>query len=222
VILEGGELGYSLSTAYGSVLDNPNLITVCMVGDGEAETGPLATAWHLNKIVSPLNNGAVLPVLHLNGYKISGPTFMGRMSDSELIKLFEGYGYEPHIVDAYTEADVHERMRVVLDHDARDVLPHRRDVHQASADRRDVQAQELPRVERGRRQVRWPVGRRRVRGRAGARRVVDQAAQELCALGVAAQHALHVGVADHRRDLFLRGAAGLGWTRPGHETSEGT
>jgi xylulose-5-phosphate/fructose-6-phosphate phosphoketolase len=115
VILEGGELGYSLSTAYGSVLDNPDLITVCMVGDGEAETGPLATAWHLNKLVDPAINGVVLPVLHLNGYKISGPTLMGRMSDEELTKLFEGYGYIPHIVDAYTEEHVHERMIEVLD-----------------------------------------------------------------------------------------------------------
>lgn len=115
VILEGGELGYSLSTAYGSILDNPNLITVCMVGDGEAETGPLATAWHLNKLIDPATNGAVLPVLHVNGYKISGPTFMGRMSDEELTDLFRGYGYEPHIVDAYTEADPHARMTAVLD-----------------------------------------------------------------------------------------------------------
>lgn len=115
VILEGGELGYSLSTAYGSILDNPNLVTVCMVGDGEAETGPLATAWHINKLIDPKTNGAVLPVLHLNGYKISGPSLMGRMSDIELTKLFEGYGYEPHIVDAYTEDDVHARMATVLD-----------------------------------------------------------------------------------------------------------
>jgi xylulose-5-phosphate/fructose-6-phosphate phosphoketolase len=115
VILEGGELGYSLSTAYGAILDNPNLIAACVVGDGEAETGPTATAWHLNKLVDPATNGAVLPILHLNGYKISGPTIMGRMSDEELIALFTGYGYEPHIVDAYTEADVHARMIQVLD-----------------------------------------------------------------------------------------------------------
>ncbi len=99
VILEGGELGYSLSTSYGAVLDNPDLIAVCLVGDGEAETGPTATAWHLNKFVSPKNNGAVLPILHLNGYKISGPTIFGRMSNKELKSLFFGYGYEPIIVD---------------------------------------------------------------------------------------------------------------------------
>lgn len=115
VILEGGELGYSLATAYGAILDNPNLIVPCLVGDGEAETGPTATAWHLNKLIDPGTNGAVLPILHLNGYKISGPTFFGRMSDEELTNLFRGYGYEPHIVDAYIEEDIHGRMMHVLD-----------------------------------------------------------------------------------------------------------
>ncbi|MDC1205411.1 phosphoketolase family protein [Candidatus Pacebacteria bacterium] len=115
VILEGGELGYSLSTSYGAILDNPNLIAACLVGDGEAETGPTATAWHLNKLIDPTTNGAVLPILHLNGYKISGPTFFGRMSDDELQKLFYGYGYEPYFVDAYVEEDIHGRMMQVLD-----------------------------------------------------------------------------------------------------------
>lgn len=115
VILEGGELGYSLSTSYGAILDNPNLIVACLVGDGEAETGPTATAWHLNKLIDPGRNGAVLPILHLNGYKISGPTFFGRMNDEELRSLFYGYGYEPHFVDAYTEEDVHGRMTKVMD-----------------------------------------------------------------------------------------------------------
>ncbi len=115
VILEGGELGYSLATSFGAVLDNPDLIVACLVGDGEAETGPTATAWHLTKLLDPAVNGAVLPILHLNGYKISGPTMMGRMSNDELIDLFHGYGYEPHFVDAYEEEDVYERMRAVLD-----------------------------------------------------------------------------------------------------------
>lgn len=115
VILEGGELGYSLSTSYGAILDNPNLVVACLVGDGEAETGPTATAWHLNKLIDPATNGAVLPILHLNGYKISGPTFFGRMSDEELRSLFYGYGYEPHFVDAYTEEDVHAKMMEVMD-----------------------------------------------------------------------------------------------------------
>ena len=98
VILEGGELGYSLATSYGAVLDNRNLIVACLIGDGEAETGPLAGAWHLNKLVNPKTNGTVLPILHLNGYKISAPTIFGRMSDDELISLFTGYGYEPRLV----------------------------------------------------------------------------------------------------------------------------
>lgn len=115
VILEGGELGYSLSTSYGAILDNPDLIVTCLVGDGEAETGPTATAWHLNKLIDPATNGAVLPILHLNGYKISGPTFFSRMSDDELRALFYGYGYDPYFVDAYTEADVHGRMMQVMD-----------------------------------------------------------------------------------------------------------
>ncbi len=115
VILEGGELGYSLSTAYGAILDNPDLVVACLIGDGEAETGPTATAWHLNKLIDPATNGAVLPILHLNGYKISGPTFMGRMSDRELEFLFSGYGYKPYFVDAYIDRDVHEQMIEVLD-----------------------------------------------------------------------------------------------------------
>jgi xylulose-5-phosphate/fructose-6-phosphate phosphoketolase len=111
-ILEGGELGYSLSTSYGAVLDNPDLIVACLVGDGEAETGPLAAAWHLNKLVDPVTNGVVLPILHLNGYKISGPTVFGRMTDKELLDLFRGYGYQPRIVDY---DNVNERMEEALD-----------------------------------------------------------------------------------------------------------
>lgn len=114
VVLEGGELGYALSTAYGTVLDNPDLITACVIGDGEAETGPTATAWHLNKFIDPAHNGAVLPILHCNGYKISGPTIFGRMSDRELTQLFTGYGYMPIIVDSET-ADVHQAMYDALE-----------------------------------------------------------------------------------------------------------
>lgn len=99
VILEGGELGYALSTAYGAVLDNPDLIVPCLIGDGEAETGPTATAWHANKFLDPKTCGAVLPILHVNGYKISGPTIFGRMSNKELENLFSGYGYMPIIVE---------------------------------------------------------------------------------------------------------------------------
>jgi len=114
VILEGGELGYSLSTAYGAVLDNPDLIVSCLVGDGEAETGALATAWHLYKFIDPAKNGVVLPILHLNGYKISGPTIFGRMKNSDLKSLFKGYGYEPIIVEGKGDK-VYEKMVKALD-----------------------------------------------------------------------------------------------------------
>src|SRR5687768_2586921 len=112
VILEGGELGYALSTSYGAALDNPNLMVACLIGDGEAETGPTAGAWHLNKLINPKTNGAVLPILHLNGYKISAPTIFGRMSDEELVDLFTGYGYQPRIVSG---DDVHSQMQQALD-----------------------------------------------------------------------------------------------------------
>lgn len=106
VILEGGELGYSLATAFGAVLDNPNLILATLIGDGEAETGAIASAWHLSKLIDPVKNGVVLPILHLNNYKISGPTVFGSMSDFELIQYFHGLGYAPRIVDEYSSADI--------------------------------------------------------------------------------------------------------------------
>lgn len=98
-ILEGGELGYSLATAYGAALDNPELIVTCVVGDGEAESGPLAAAWHSNKFLNPAESGAVLPIVHVNGYKISGPTVYGAMSTKELTEMFSGFGYEPFVVE---------------------------------------------------------------------------------------------------------------------------
>lgn len=112
VILEGGELGYSLSTSYGAALDNPDLMVAALVGDGEAETGPTATAWHINKLVDPSQNGTVLPIVHLNGYKISGPTIYGRMSDNELLSLFRGYGYQPRIVSG---ENLNEQMQDALE-----------------------------------------------------------------------------------------------------------
>ncbi len=114
-INEGGELGYSLCHAYGAVLDNPDLIAACVVGDGEAETGPLATSWHLNKIINPLTDGVVLPILHLNGYKIANPTILARIPEEELIKLFEGYGYHPYIVESDNRMKIHEIMAETLD-----------------------------------------------------------------------------------------------------------
>ncbi len=114
-IHEGGELGYSLSHAYGSVFDNPGLISVCVVGDGEAETGALATAWHSNKFLNPIRDGAVLPVLHLNGYKIANPTILSRISHEELEALFKGYGYKPYFVEGSDPALMHQKMAAILE-----------------------------------------------------------------------------------------------------------
>jgi len=114
-INEGGELGYSLAHAYGAVFDNPDLIAACVVGDGEAETGPLATAWHSNKFLNPVTDGAVLPILHLNGYKIASPTVLARISDQELKHLFLGYGYRPHIIEGSEPEAMHQAMAAVLD-----------------------------------------------------------------------------------------------------------
>ena len=115
-INEGGELGYSLAHAYGAVLDNPDLIAACVVGDGEAETGSLATSWHLNKFINPLTDGVVLPILHLNGYKIANPTILGRMSDDELESMFSGMGYEVLFVSGSDTTYMHQRMAEVLDY----------------------------------------------------------------------------------------------------------
>ncbi|MGD2171976.1 MAG: phosphoketolase family protein [Gammaproteobacteria bacterium] len=114
-IHEGGELGYSLSHAFGAALDNPDLVVACVVGDGEAETGPLATAWHSNKFLDPAGDGAVLPILHLNGYKIANPTVLARISDDELRQLFIGYGYTPYVVQGSDPAIVHQSLAATLD-----------------------------------------------------------------------------------------------------------
>jgi xylulose-5-phosphate/fructose-6-phosphate phosphoketolase len=114
-INEGGELGYSLAHAYGAAFDNPNLLVACVVGDGEAETGPLSTSWHSNKWLDPVTDGAVLPILHLNGYKIANPTVLARISRRELECLFEGYGYEPFFVEGDDPRLVHQQMASTLD-----------------------------------------------------------------------------------------------------------
>ena len=114
-IHEGGELGYSLSHAFGAVLDNPDLIVACVVGDGEAETGPLATAWHSNKFLNPITDGTVLPILHLNGYKISNPTVLARISHEELEALFIGYGWNPIFVEGSEPEAMHQAMAAALD-----------------------------------------------------------------------------------------------------------
>ena len=114
-IHEGGELGYSLSHAFGAVFDNPGLTVACCIGDGEAETGPLATAWHSNKFLNPASDGAVLPILHLNGYKIANPTILARIPREELVQLLQGYGWTPYFVEGHEPMPMHEAMAATLD-----------------------------------------------------------------------------------------------------------
>jgi xylulose-5-phosphate/fructose-6-phosphate phosphoketolase len=114
-IHEGGELGYSLAHAYGAVFDNPGMLVCCAVGDGEAETGPLATSWHSNKFLDPARDGAVLPILHLNGYKIANPTVLARIPEPELRCLLEGYGHRPWFVEGDEPAAVHQAMAAAMD-----------------------------------------------------------------------------------------------------------
>jgi xylulose-5-phosphate/fructose-6-phosphate phosphoketolase len=114
-IHEGGELGYSLAHAFGAAFDNPDLIVACVVGDGEAETGPLAASWHSNKFLNPAHDGAVLPILHLNGYKIAGPTVLARISHEELEDLFRGYGYQPYFVEGSDPDPMHQQMAATMD-----------------------------------------------------------------------------------------------------------
>ncbi|UZR98488.1 phosphoketolase family protein [Chondrinema litorale] len=134
-IHEGGELGYSLSHAFGAALDNPELIVTCIVGDGEAETGPLAASWHSNNFLNPKTDGAVLPILHLNGYKIASPTVLARMSHSSLTKLFEGYGYQVRIVSGSNAENVHNQMWQTIDwahNEIRSIQENARNGHQSN------------------------------------------------------------------------------------------
>src|SRR5512146_3170854 len=114
-IHEGGELGYALAHAYGAVFDNPDLIACCVIGDGEAETGALAASWHSNKFLNPARDGAVLPILHLNGYKIAGPTVLARISNEELRELFAGYGYKPYFLEGHDPGCMHQQMAATLE-----------------------------------------------------------------------------------------------------------
>ncbi|MGZ4419671.1 MAG: phosphoketolase family protein, partial [Gaiellaceae bacterium] len=114
-IHEGGELGYALAHAFGAAFDNPDLLVACVVGDGEAETGPLATSWHGNKFLNPRTDGAVLPILHLNGYKIANPTVLARIPREELRDLFVGYGYTPYFVEGDEPAAMHQAMAATFD-----------------------------------------------------------------------------------------------------------
>jgi xylulose-5-phosphate/fructose-6-phosphate phosphoketolase len=120
-IHEGGELGYSLSHAFGAAFDNPDLIVACVIGDGEAETGPLATSWHSNKFLNPKTDGVVLPILHLNGYKISNPTILSRISHEELEQLMRGYGWTPYFVEGDQPGFMHQAMAAALDQSLRDI-----------------------------------------------------------------------------------------------------
>jgi xylulose-5-phosphate/fructose-6-phosphate phosphoketolase len=140
-IHEGGELGYALTHAYGAAFDNPNLIVACVVGDGEAETGPLATSWHSNKFLNPARDGAVLPILHLNGYKIASPAFLARIPEDELEALFYGYGYNPYLVEGDEPKEVHQQMAATLD--------------QVIAEIRDIQREARTKGLKKRR--RWPM-----------------------------------------------------------------
>lgn len=142
-IHEGGELGYSLAHAYGAVFDNPELIAACVVGDGEAETGALATSWHSNKFLNPARDGAVLPVLHLNGFKIANPTVLARIDASELDALLRGYGYEPHYVEGHDPMTMHQLFSATLDR----IIA---DIHQIQADARSGPAAKVQRP-------RWPM-----------------------------------------------------------------
>jgi xylulose-5-phosphate/fructose-6-phosphate phosphoketolase len=121
-INEGGELGYSLSHAYGAVFDNPDLLALCVIGDGEAESGPLAASWHSNKFLSPIYDGAVLPILHLNGYKIANPTVLARIGDDELESLLVGYGYKPYFVEGHEPDQMHQKMASTLETVVQEIL----------------------------------------------------------------------------------------------------
>jgi xylulose-5-phosphate/fructose-6-phosphate phosphoketolase len=114
-IHEGGELGYAIAHSYGAAFDNPNLLVCCVIGDGEAETGPLAASWHSNKFLNPARDGAVLPILHLNGYKIANPTVLARIPEEELADLLRGYGHKPYFVTGSDPEEMHQQMAAVMD-----------------------------------------------------------------------------------------------------------
>jgi xylulose-5-phosphate/fructose-6-phosphate phosphoketolase len=135
-IHEGGELGYSLSHAYGMALDNPDLIVACVVGDGEAETGPLAASWHSNKFINPVRDGAVLPILNLNGYKIANPTILSRISHGELEALFMGYGYNPYFVEGDDPAEMHGKMAAALEGAVGEIHSHQKTARESGTPHR--------------------------------------------------------------------------------------
>ncbi len=141
-IHEGGELGYSLSHAFGAAFDNPDLIVSCVIGDGEAETGPLATAWHSNKFLNPVTDGAVLPILHLNGYKIANPTILARIGDVELEQLFLGYGWKPYLIEGDDPMEMHQKMAVLLEK----VIEEIKQIKQNAAQNKDAERPQWPMI----------------------------------------------------------------------------
>jgi xylulose-5-phosphate/fructose-6-phosphate phosphoketolase len=152
-IHEGGELGYSLSHAYGAAFDNPDLIVAAVVGDGEAETGPLATSWHSNKFLNPIRDGAVLPILHLNGYKIANPTILARIPGEELEQLFAGYGYTPCVVEGDAPPAMHQLMASTLERCIVEIRAIQEEAQRSGVPRRPrpAHAERLDRTEGGRR-----------------------------------------------------------------------
>ena len=191
-IHEGGELGYALSHAFGAAFDNPDLIVACIIGDGEAETGPLATSWHSNKFLNPIRDGVVLPILHLNGYKIANPTVLARISREELDQLLRGYGYTPHFVEGDDPETMHQLMAATMDRgNRRDSADHTsRSPEQrrhspalahdcfANAERLDLPARS--RWQTGRRQLAQPSGADgRDARESGSRRVARTMDEEL-------------------------------------------
>ncbi len=172
-IHEGGELGYALAHAFGAAFDNPELLVACVVGDGEAETGPLATSWHSNKFLNPRNDGAVLPILHLNGYKIANPTMLARIPETELVSFLEGCGWRPIVVAGDEPTKVHQAFAAALDEALDEIAEIQRaaradGVERASAlaDARAANSEGLDRPRRGRRAA----GRRNVAGASGSDR----------------------------------------------------
>ena len=160
-IHEGGELGYALSHAFGAAFDNPDLLVACVVGDGEAETGPLATSWHSNKFLNPVTDGAVLPVLHLNGYKIANPTVLARIPERELVALFEGYGWRPSIVSCELDeppADAHARFAAALDEALDDIRSFQEAARSGQAEQAPAVADADPAHAEG---LDWPARSRR-------------------------------------------------------------
>jgi xylulose-5-phosphate/fructose-6-phosphate phosphoketolase len=145
-IHEGGELGYSLSHSFGAAFDNPSLIVACVVGDGEAETGPLATAWHSNKFLDPVTDGAVLPILHLNGYKIANPTLLARITHEELEQLFQGYGWTPIFVEGHEPELMHEAMATALDAAIEQITNIQKEAHESHRAGRDVTRPRWPMI----------------------------------------------------------------------------